>query len=62
MREFFAESGLVEFAQGHASAFGISIFDKDIQPLIKYIDVALKDLDFTNCYRVDFIWAANEAE
>ena len=59
-REFLAESGLVEYAQGHASAFGVSILDDKLEEFKHYIDIKLKDFDFSNSYRVDFIWMANE--
>ena len=62
LREFLSESGLVEYAQGHASAFGVSILDENLEAFKNYIDVKLKDFDFNNCYRVDFIWIANEVE
>ena len=62
LRDFLAKSGLVEYAQGHASAFGISILDEDLNKFKDYLDKELKDFDFSNCYRVDFIWIANEAE
>lgn len=58
-REFLQNSGLVEYAQGHASAFGISILDEDIQEFKNFIRIRLKDFDFSNFYRVDFIWEAN---
>ena len=59
-REFLAESGLVEYAQGHASAFGISILDDKLEEFKHYIDIKLQNFDFSNSYRVDFIWMANE--
>lgn len=62
LRDFLAKSGLVEYAQGHASAFGVSILDENLDKFKDYIDEELKDFDFSNCYRVDFIWIANEAE
>ena len=62
LRLFLVESGLVEYASGHASAFGVSILDEDLPKLIQYIDTKLKDFDFSNCYRVDFIWHCNKAE
>lgn len=61
-REFLADSNLVEYAAGHASAFGISIPDENLDKLINYIDDTLKDFDFSNCYRVDCIWHHNDAE
>ncbi len=62
LREFLSKSGLVEYAQGHASAFGVSVLDENLEAFKNYIDEKLKDFDFSNCYRVDFIWIANEAE
>lgn len=62
LREFLSESGLVEYAQGHASAFGVSILDENLEAFKNYIDEKLKGFDFSNCYRVDFIWIANEVE
>ena len=61
-REFLAQSGLVEYASGHASAFGISILDENLDAFKLYLDNKLKDFDFSNCYRVDFIWLANETD
>ena len=61
-REFLVESNLVEYAQGHASAFGISILNENFDTFVEYIDTKLKDFDFSNCYRVDAIWNGNEAE
>ena len=61
-REFLANSGLVEYASGHASAFGVYILDEKLDQLKQYINTELIDFDFSNCYRVDFIWSNNEAE
>lgn len=60
-REFLVDSGLVEYAQGHASAFGISIYDDQIDELKKYLKQKLQNFNFSNNYRVDFIWRSNEA-
>ena len=62
LRKFLADSGLVEYASGHASAFGVSIFEKDLDALMAYIDEQLAGFDFSNCYRVDFIWLSNETD
>lgn len=62
MREFLADSWLVEYASGHASAFGLSVLEENMDTFKEYIKRELKDFDFSNCYRVDFIWPANEAE
>ena len=61
-RDFIEKSGVVEFAQGHAGAFGLSILNENINSLKTYIEKELKDFNFTNSYRVDFIWNANEID
>lgn len=61
-RDFIEKSNVVEFAQGHAGAFGVSILDKNISLLKQYIKKELKDFNFTNSYRVDFIWNACEID
>lgn len=60
LRLFLETSGLVEYAQGHASAFGVSILDENLNQLKEYIKQKLKDFDFSSYYRVDFIWSAKE--
>ena len=55
-REFIENSGLVDFAQGHASAFGVSISVNNIEALNDYFNETLKDLDFSPRYFVDFIY------
>ena len=55
-REFLAKSNLVEMAEGHASAFGVAIADEKLPYLKRYLKNQLKDFDFSNFYRVDFIW------
>ena len=61
-RDFIEKSNVVEFAQGHAGAFGVSILNKNIDLLKQYIKKELKDFNFTNSYRVDFIWNACEID
>lgn len=40
----------------HPNAFGLGIYDEDINSFISYSDEALKDMDFTPTYRVDNIY------
>ena len=40
----------------HANAFGVIIDDDKIEPLKEYAQEALKDIDFSPNYKVDFIW------
>lgn len=55
-REFLLNSGYVKSAMGHANAFGVIIDDDKIEPLKEYTKEALKDIDFSPNYKVDFIW------
>ena len=59
-RGFLEHSQMVEFAQGHPSAFGVCVLDSQISALKDYIQQELKDFNFSNSYRVDFIWQAND--
>ena len=40
------DSGLVEYASGHDSAFGSSVKESNIIPLLEYSKEQLKDIDF----------------
>ena len=55
-RNFLNESGLVMYAEGHASAFGSGILDSNFNNFIEYSNNALKDYDFTPSYKVDYIF------
>ena len=54
-RSFYESSGLVEYGQGHANAFGLGIRDAKIDEFLNWCNNALKDFDFTPNYKVDFI-------
>lgn len=53
-RETLLETGLVEFAQGHASAFGFAISSDNVDKLIEKMDVLWENMNFTQEYPVDF--------
>lgn len=55
-RGFMETSGLVEYAQGHESAFGIGILDEKFDELMQYCDIQLASYDFSSCFKVDFIF------
>jgi single-stranded-DNA-specific exonuclease len=61
LRELLEASGLVEYAQGHASAFGVSIPEENYDALVAYIDEIYKDFDCSPIYSVDLIWDNNAA-
>lgn len=54
-RQFCNETGLVMYAEGHASAFGIGIEEENYSQFIEKTNELLKDFDFTPCYFVDLI-------
>ena len=56
LRDLLEQSGLVEYAQGHAMAFGISIPEENCNALVQYVDEVYKDFDCTPIYSVDLIW------
>ena len=57
-KSFYESSGLVEYGQGHANAFGVGIRDAKIDEFLNWCNNALKDFDFTPNYKVDFIFDA----
>jgi single-stranded-DNA-specific exonuclease len=59
-REFLLGSGMFEYAQGHANAFGISIPDDKLHDFHTYANEALADIDFgENVYDVNFVRGAD---
>lgn len=59
-RDWLINTGLVMYAEGHASAFGVGILDDNFNEFINYTNQALRDFDFTPCYKVDEIIKENE--
>lgn len=56
LRDLLESSGLVQYAQGHAMAFGVSIPEENYNALVQYVDEAYKDFDCSPVYSVDLIW------
>ena len=59
-KAFYESSGLVEYGQGHANAFGLGIKDCNVDKFLDWCNNALKDFDFTPRYEVDFIIDARD--
>lgn len=59
-RQYVTDTQLPQLAQGHASAFGFSILETDIQAFLEKTDNDLKDFDFSPCYRVDYIFQGKD--
>ena len=55
-KDICQETGLVEYAEGHQNAFGISIKKEYIDKFIELTDIALKDLQSEPLYYVDYIF------
>lgn len=60
LREFLKESGLVEYAEGHAQALGVGMIADNYQALMDYANAHLANFDFSPCYKVDFIFNGND--
>ena len=61
LRDLLVNSGLVDYAQGHAMAFGISLPVENYEALVQYVNEAYKDFDCAPIYNVDLIWKGNDA-
>ena len=59
-RQFCNDTGLVMYAEGHASAFGIGIREENLQTFINKTNELLKDFDTTPCYFVDLEVTADQ--
>ena len=56
LRDLLEQSGLVDYAQGHAMAFGVSFPEENYDALVQYVNEAYKDFDCAPIYSVDLIW------
>ena len=54
-KDLLNESGLIEFGEGHAYAFGVSIPEENYDKLIAYVNEKYKDFDCSPVYNVDLI-------
>ena len=55
-KDFLENSKLTMYQEGHQSAFGVGVTKENLQKLIKYCNEELKNIDFSPCYNVDFIY------
>ena len=62
LKDFLNDTGLMKLAQGHQSAFGAGIYDKDIDAFIEITDKELESVEFSKMYLVDFTFQANEID
>ena len=59
-RGFLLETGLIEWAEGHANAFGCCIKNENIARFITVTNYLLSNFDFSPVYPVDFIYNSNQ--
>ena len=55
-KDICQDTGLVEYAEGHQNAFGISIKKENIEKFIQLTDIALADMQSEPLYYVDYIF------
>ena len=55
-QKFLIDSNLVDWAQGHDNAFGVSIPDENFSALIQYGNKELANFDFTPKYKIDIVY------
>lgn len=60
LKGFLAESGFVEYAEGHAAAMGVGLSKDSVKPLLDYSNKALESYDFSACYDVDYEYQSND--
>lgn len=58
-RGFLLETKLVEWAEGHANAFGCCIKEENMSHFLGVTNYLLSNFDFSPIYNVDFIYQAN---
>lgn len=51
-----AETGLIDYAEGHPSAFGLSIPAENVQDFLKLTDIAFANMSSEPLYYVDYIY------
>ena len=60
LREFLSSTGLVMYAQGHASAFGFGITDTNFNAFVQKTNELLKDVEFTYKYDIDLEYSTHD--
>ena len=59
LQQFLLESNLVDFAEGHNNACGVSIPQNNLNELLNYANEKLKDTEFIIKYDVDYVYDFN---
>lgn len=59
-KEFLTNTNLIEYAEGHAQAFGAGLNKANIDEFMRVSNYELKDIDFNPSYKVDFIFNGDD--
>lgn len=62
LRELCEESGYAEYATGHASAFGVSVKEKDIKLFEDFLCDKFSNVSKEPIYWIDYIWDQNKVK
>lgn len=62
LQAFLKESHLIDYANGHDNALGVSIPDDKLHSFINYSNQLLQNVDFTPKYKVDMIYHNNNID
>ena len=54
---FLNDSGIVQYAEGHANAFGVGIKEDRVESLIQYANEKLINIDFSDQFMLDYIYS-----
>jgi single-stranded-DNA-specific exonuclease len=56
-KTFLNDSGIVEYAEGHANAFGVGIKEDRVDSLVQYANEKLADIDFSDQFMLDYVYS-----
>lgn len=62
LRQLCLDTGLVDMAQGHASAFGCDIAESNISSFLEATNKIYENVPQEPIYWVDFVWTPNEVD
>lgn len=59
MKSICQDTGVIDFAAGHSSAFGLSVPESNIDSFIQKTNKEYEGIDFSPIYWVDYIWKSD---
>jgi len=59
-KSFLNSSGITDYAEGHANAFGVKVEESRLSELVDYSNLQLQDVDFSRGYLVDRIFTGSQ--